>query len=405
MNTPSSCGPVARLFRLLAASLALASTVARAEFRDDFEKPLVLDPTGARGWTCSTGDGTATMTFTSAGGHATILVDATTDRRGIWWAFIRREITSSIDLARLAQPGTELRVEARVRTSHAPRRINLHFNTQRTTDFHGNLMEFDLPQAEEWQTISMTTRNFDARPGDHLFLQLALMDWGLGKYRVDVDYFKVDLVDPATAGPDLGCGIPYRPPIASPASFKHVVAAAESATIDRREPDANLRDWCAIENGAATPILTVSGTQCVLLRWDLRPLAGRKIEGSGLLELKTHSVQRRTRRVDDFGMMRVVEILGGDPAWTRDTVTYDRLCRGHADDEVFNTQMVIDVEANDARGGSTLITLSNPVLQRLVDGRTKGIVLIPLGSINASFLPGGAADPESAPRLRFNVRE
>ncbi|WP_148217954.1 hypothetical protein [Opitutus terrae] len=391
----------------LAAAVLFACVPARGEFEDPFEGPLVIDATAAHGWAFRTGDGNAVMDLTASDGAARIAVDATHDRRGIWWAFIRREITPQIDLAGLAQPGTELRVEARVRTSHAPRRINLHLNTQRTTDFHGNLLEFDLPTAGEWHTVSMTTEDFDGRPGDQLYVQLALMDWGLGRYRVDVDYVRVDLVDPAHAGPDLGGGLPYHPPVPAPSVFRHVVHAAQSATIDRREPDANLRDWAAIEpDGTATPILTVNGTQSAILRWDLQAFAGRKIAGSGgLLELTTHSVQRRAERTKDFGMIRVVEILDGDSRWQRDDVTYQSLLQGRSPEEVFNPQMIIDVEVADQRGERTLITLSPAVLQRLIDGRTRGIVLLPLGSINAAFDPGAPGQRENAPTLRFNVRD
>jgi len=72
-----------------------------------------------------------------------------------------------------------------------PRRVNLHANTQRTVDFHSNLMEFDIPDTANWHTISMTTRDFDARPG-HRQRQMALMDWesgstgGRGLLQVDV---------------------------------------------------------------------------------------------------------------------------------------------------------------------------------------------------------------------------
>ncbi len=381
--------------------LLLACANLRASFRDDFDAPIVKDVTGLNGWNFFSGDGTATMTFTAANGYATVGVDATADRRGIWWAIIKRQISAHLDLARLAQSGTELRIEARVRSSHAPRRINLSVNTQRTTDFESNLMEFDLAEANVWQTISFTTHDFDARPGDQVYAQLALMDWGLGKYHVDVDYFKVDVVDAATAGPDLGVPLPYRPPVADPHGFRHAVAAVAGATIDRREPDANLHDWSAIDANGPTRILTVTGTQLVVLRWDLSAFAGRKVDGSGLLELKTHSVQRRAARTKDFGVIRVVEILGGDPRWDDQTITYENLCQGHAYEDVFNPQMIIDVEVNDTRGGSTLITLSRPVLQRLLDGRTKGIVLVPLGSINAAIFP--ASDAANAPTLLFNL--
>ncbi|HYP15856.1 MAG TPA: hypothetical protein VEQ65_01485, partial [Opitutus sp.] len=238
----------------------LFCSAAHAGFRDDFDRPLVPDSTAAEGWTWRTGDGRAKVEFSASDGVGRVAVDATSDRRNIWWAIIRRQVSPAVDVARLAQPGTELRVEARVRTSHAPRRINLHFNTPRTTDFHGNLLEFDLPTAGEWHTVSMTTRDFDARPEDRVFVQLALMDWGLGRYQVDVDYLQVDVVDAATAPPDVGDGQPYHPPPPAPESLRHAIDALHSATVDRLEPDANLHDWSAIGRDGPQRILGISGT-------------------------------------------------------------------------------------------------------------------------------------------------
>ena len=97
----------------------------------------------------------------------------------------------------MQKPGHEFRIEARIRVSHAPRRVNLQVATQRSTDDDANLMEYDIPDTTNWHVISMTTHDFDARPGDTVFGHMALMDWGLEKYRVDVDYIKVDMVNPA----------------------------------------------------------------------------------------------------------------------------------------------------------------------------------------------------------------
>jgi hypothetical protein len=71
-----------------------------------------------------------------------------------------------MDLSVMQKPGHEFRIEARVRSSHAPRRINLQIQTQRTTDYDSNLMEFDIPDTSNWRTFSMTTHGFDASPGD-----------------------------------------------------------------------------------------------------------------------------------------------------------------------------------------------------------------------------------------------
>jgi hypothetical protein len=46
-------------------------------------------------------------------------------------------------------------------------------------------MEFDLPDTD-WHTVSLTTHGFQAT-GDTVIAHLALMDWGLENYRVDLD--------------------------------------------------------------------------------------------------------------------------------------------------------------------------------------------------------------------------
>jgi len=373
---------------------------ANGQFLEDFE--LQVDSNGVEGWSSFSGDGQATIDFRGTGkGYASILIDATRDRRNIWWALVKREVSSEMDLELLGRPGWELRVEARIRTSHAPRRVNLHVNTQRTTDFHSHLMEFDIPKAEKWHTISMTTREFPVQPGDAVRAQMALMDWGLGSYRVDIDYLKVDVVEAAEVGPDLGEAVPYHPPIPDRGSFDHTIPATETAVIDGANPDTNLGGWSVMEGGLRRRLLTVSGTTWVILRWDLEAFSGRRVADHGLLELTTHSVQRNSREIEDFGLVRVVEVVGGDPSWDRDLVTLDSLLKGEAAEEVFNPQMIIDWPVTETAGGKTWFTISRPVLQRLIDGRTLGIAVTPLGSINASFSTRGS----EAPRLLFNVEE
>jgi hypothetical protein len=376
---------------------------ADGQFLEDFDDlELRVDPNGVEGWSFFAGDGQATIDFRSTGeGFASILVDASRDRRNTWWALIKHAVSEGMDLEQLARPGWELRVEARIRSTHAPRRINLHLNTQSTTDFHSHLMEFDIPEAESWHTISMTTRGFPVQPGDTVNAQMALMDWGQGRYRVDVDYLKVDVVKAAGAGPDLGEPLPYHPPIPDRSTFGHTTPVAESAVIDLANPDANLGGWSVLESGSRRRLLTVSGTTWVILRWDLGAIAGRRVADGGLLELTTHSVQRDTEETKDFGLVRVVEILGGDRAWMRDTVTVDSLLQGEALDEVFNPQMIIDWPVNEAAGGKTWFTISRPVLQRLIDGRTLGIAVRALGSINASF----SIREDDAPQLLFNIEQ
>ncbi|MBN1310272.1 MAG: hypothetical protein JXB30_02555 [Anaerolineae bacterium] len=370
------------------------------QFFEDFGK----EPQAIERWTWFTGDGSAGMEFVPGDGYASIHVDATRDRRNIWWALIKREVSPYLDLARLHEPGQELRIEACIRVSHAPRRVNLHIYNAKRPEHHAHLMEFDIPDTTGRHIISMTTQDFDAEPGDSVYGQLALMDWGIGAYRVDIAYMKMEVVDAATAGPDQGVQVPYHPPIPDPGTFEHQITVAHDCLIDVTYPDVNFNNWCVQETGGKTTLLTISGMQIVILRWDLAAWAGRRVAGSGLLALTTHSVQRSSDELYEFGKMRVVEILGGDPQWDQTTVTYNSLCQGRPIDAVLNPQMIIDVDVAAEPGGKTPITISRPVLQRMLDGKTLGLALRPLGAINASFYAMENEGKERSARLLFNLQ-
>ena len=378
---------------------------ALAQFIDDFNSPsLQLDPTGMKGWRFDAGDGTATMDLRQGGdGYVSVFVDGTTDKRGIWWAEIERAVSDHMDLNLLQKPGYALRIEARVRSSHAPRRINLQLQTQRTTDFDSNLMEFDIPDTTNWHTMSLTLPHFDTRPGDTVIGHLAMMDWGLEKYRLDIDYIKVDIVNTATAGPDQGDAVPYHPPVADTKSFANVVRVAADSSIDIENTDVPMNDWSIEEApGKKLNLLTVDGTHYVILRWDLSAFAGKKIASHGLLELTTHSVQQKAGRVKDFGIVRVVEILGGDPKWDQNKVTTDSFCHYEPLNRVLNTQMIIDWPITAGDGNKTYLTIGHPVLQRMLEGKTLGIAIKPLGAINAAFYSMEDGQ-ENMPKLYFNV--
>lgn len=382
--------------------LAFSSNAA-AEFVDEFQgRALATDPEARNGWAFWTGDGEATMNFTQAGGHGIVTVDARRDVRNIWWALIRRSVSASIDEHELARPDRELRVEARVRASAAPRRVNLHFNHTRTTDFHAHLMEYDLPDTD-WHAISFTTRNFDAAPGDEIFVQMALIDWGRELHQVEIDYIKVDVVDPAQAGPDLGMPLPYRPPNPPLESFAHAAPALEDALIDSAYPTVNFNTWTSMTDGDGRPLLAVSGSQLILLRWDLSAFRGRTPDGWGVLDLTTHQVQWAATDLEEFGELRVVEVLGGPDAWDRESVTYQGFFGAERASEVLNGQMMIDVPPARERGGRTLISVSPPVLQRLFSGRTRGLAIYGQGALTASFYSGQAGE-DYAPTLHFNVK-
>lgn len=385
--------------------LLLPAAACAADFVEHFDgRDMALDPEARSGWAYRTGDGDATMTFAQADGTGRIEVDARADRRNVWWAYIRRSVSGDIDGAELARPDRELRAEARIRTSVAPRRVNLHFNHSRTTDFHSHLREYDIPTAGEWHVVSLTTDGFDARADDEVFVQMALMDWGLDRYTVEIDYLTVSVVDPARAGPDLGDPLPYRPPVPPLERYVHRVPVAEDAIVDSARPGVNFASWRHAHDADARPLIAAGGTQTALLRWDLDDYEGRVPRGWGALELTTEAVQRAAATgLEAFGELRVVEILGGDPDWIRDSVSFDSFLAGEDVTGVLNGQTMVDARPAAGRGGTTLIPVSPPVLGRLLSGRTKGLAVYGLGAIRASFRSGASAG-DGAPTLYFNLQ-
>ncbi len=385
-------------------ALLVAPALCSAQFVDEFDERSV------EGWFHAVGDGTPTMELEPREGYLHYKVDGSSDKHGVWWTFIKRDITSHLDLKKLADPNYELRVEARVRGSHAPRRVNFMVNTQRTTDFHEHLREYELPDTTGWHTISMTTKNFDVRPGDTVYVQFCVTDWGSGQYAVDIDYYRADVVRKDRAKPDLGEPLIYHPPIPEVSTFSNHLPVTHDSVVSTEFPRVNFNDWQVREQEGAARVLTVGATEWIVLRWDLEAFRNAKVAGAGLLELTTHSLASGGRYADafgtdfgeEFGKIRVIEILGGNHAWNQETVTYDSLVQGAPYEDVFNSQMIIDLELAPTQGGKAYFTLPRPVMQRLIDGRAKGLLIRPLGalagSVYASEQPG-----DLGPKLHFNV--
>ena len=391
-------------FLLLAAPLLATPATSFAQFVDHFDQPKI------EGWFSMTGDGFTTAELAPNSGYASLKIDATRDPYGVWWALIKRDIAGSIDVAKLAAPATELRVEARVRSSHAPRRVNFMVNTQRTTDFHEHLRECDLPDTN-WHTISMTTHNFDARPGDNVYVQFCATDFGPERYEIEIDYYRADVVRPSEAGADLGEPLVYHPPVPDLATLAQHLPVTHDSQIHADFPDVNFNDWHAATATGSARILTIDPRQSPILRWDFSKLPNRTAAGPGVLELSTFSAPQGGNYIApygqefgmEFGRLHVFEILGGDPDWDQETVTYNSLLRGGGPKRVFNTQMVQDVNVTPAPGSKTYVVLPRPVMQRLLDGTTKGLILRPLGAINASFYASEDLTPGVAPTLHFST--
>ena len=287
--------------------------------------------------------------------------------------------------------------------SAAPRRINLHFNHTRTTDYHSHLMEYDIPDTENWYEISMTTSNFDALPDDEVFVQMALMDWGQDRYAVEIDYLKISVVNPADTGPDLGEPLEYRPAVPALDTYSHVITATQDAVVTSRYPDTNFRNWQNKSMVGGLPLIAVGSGQLALLRWNLEGLEGRLPKGWGVLELTTEQVYHADTGLEEFGVLRVIEILGGAPGWDRETVTYKSFLNGEWINNVFNEQMIIDMAPAVEPGAKTLIPISPPVLRRLLSGRTKGLAIFAQGAINATFFSGARENGATGPKLYLNL--
>ena len=389
----------------LVAVIIIFSDTVSAQFIDNFNADKFrIDSTANNGWLYFAGDGTAIMNFLPRDDYASIFIDATKDQHNTWWALIKRQVSKDFDLTKLSDPKYELRIEARIRSSHAPRRVNLHLNTQRTTDFHSHLMEYEIPDTTNWYTISMTTDQFDAKPGDSIYGQMALMDWGLEKYRLDVDYFKVDVVCIDSVGPDLGFKVPYQPPVLKVSSFNQHLLVSKDGVIDQQYPNKNFNNWTAFGQDEEINILSLDGTKKVIMQWDMKAFAGMDVIGSGLLELTTFNVIKMAQKEKDYGMVRVVEILGGDPDWDQSLVTYNSFCTGEQISKVLNPQMIIDVDVLKQCGKTNFITISNPTLRRLIEGKSYGLALQPLGAISASFYSMENGIVEYTAKLHFNIR-
>lgn len=374
--------------------LLCVSHLGFAQFIDNFD-PGSKDP----GWVVNSGDGEASIKFERYNGFGRITVDATEDKLNIWWSLIRLQVPD-LDLRKLTLPQYELRVEAKIKVSHAPRRVNLHFNHSRTTDYHSHLMEYDIGDTSNWHVISMTTQDFEVTTDDNVNVQMALMDWGKEIYTVDVDYVKVDIVNQSLVEVDLGNPQEYRPKVPNLEDFSRKVIVNQCVTLDKQYAENNFSGW----NDPFQPdtkLLSVNQNQLVILKANLEEYRSLLPEGIGVLKMHLHHIEKSSDFTKDFGMLRLVEIVGGPQAWDSEKITYQKFTSVH--EPVFNGQMIIDVSLTDLERNEIYFTLSEAVLKRLFTGKTKGLAILPLGAIHASFYANNFGNDAYAPEIYFNI--
>lgn len=367
-------------------------------FVEDFSSPQLT------GWRVAAGSGdlipNQTVKLTQQNGTGIFWIDATNDRRNIWWAVINHEITNNIDRSMLGKSDKAIRIEAKLRMPK-PRRFNMSLNHTSTTDYHDDLAEFDIDDSD-WHVVSYTNKEFSAKQTDQVYMQLAVMDGGREVITVELEYIKVTIVDAATAAPDLGNPIPYRPPLKGPENFIHSLIVKEDAIIDSEYPWINFSKWYDASTDSE-PLLSISGSQTSILRWDFSDFAGKKPKGWGLLVLTTHNVHYAPSSLEEFGYVRLVEIKAGDPSWTRDKVTFESLLQGKMVSEVIHPQLVMDTPPEQKKGAKSIIPVSPMVMERLFSGKTKGFAIYSQGAVNASFASSKANDPKDRPTLYFEI--
>ena len=230
---------------------------------------------------------------------------------------------------------------------------------------------------------------------------------------MDIDYYRADIVNVNEAEPDIGEPLIYHPPVPDINTFSHELNVAQDAIITPDFPNVNFNDWHVNEDEENIPVLTIANNQWAILRWDFSQKGQFKADGAGLLELKTHSTFIGGDYIGaydqdlgmEFGKIRVIEILGGDLQWKQEEVTYNALFAEEDSPEIVNGQMVFDTEVSGLKGGKNYITISRPVMQRLLDGTTRGLMIKPLGMINASFYASEEPTGGKGPKLYFNTKK
>lgn len=351
------------------------------------------------GWTTRTGDGDISFFQQYTGESVLLKIDPLKDKRNVWYAFIHQDISEFIDVEKLLKPEFELRMEIRVKTSHAPRRINMYLSE---LDKGGYLREFDIDEANKWVTISMVTESFTPAKERPVMAQVSLMDWGISDiYTLEIDYIKVDVVSNSEQLTQFGLPLVYRPSVKPPDAFSNNFIATKAISVNAAYPDMNFNNL--ISETDEVRLLNIDPTGMIILSWDFSSVNGKEINGAGQMELFTHHLIRLSDSPKDFGEIRICEILTDDGEWDETTIDYNRFFKEHPKEKVINGQTVIDTKVYPEMGGKTAVSISKPVLQRLVSGKSKGLAILPLGYISVAFYTNDY--PDKAPLMRLNILE
>ncbi|MDT0645667.1 hypothetical protein RM545_03100 [Zunongwangia sp. F260] len=352
-------------------------------------------------WTTQHGDGEVKTRLIVKDGFIRFVVDASAEPHNVWWATVSRPVSfPPKDTEDYSEE--KLWIEAKVKPSHATRRINMRLYNQRTRDHHAFLKEFDLEDTLNWHTIRFSPQGLRYLPGDELRCHFALIDWGNREFHLDIKEVKVFFEDAENKPEESENALEYHPQPQKLANLSHQLKVKEDATVDVLFPEESLAGWGQQENGEIKQLISVSHHLIPVLRWDFSNFKDHKVKEWGLLRLKVHSSNQVPSPTHEYGRIRIMEIKGGREDWNYETVTFNDLTGNLPLWEVFNEQMVIDMDMPKTGEEFLEIPISPVVLQRLIDGTTKGLAVFPLGSIQTSFYAKAYNGGENAATLNFN---
>lgn len=353
-------------------------------------------------WYTEYGDGELKAYVEAKENFIRFQVDATQEPYNVWWATVKRSIPFKPNTPQ-DYSQKKLWIEAKVKPSHAIRRLNMRLYNQRTTDHHEYLKEFDLSDTVNWHTIRFSPAGLRYLPGDQLTCHLALIDWGNQKFHLDIKDVKVFFGENQDRFRESDNALVYHPEPKPIEDFENQLPIQRDAMLDLAFPNRILKGWGKLAtNGDYINLLSVSHNLIPILAWDFTPVKEHLVEGWGLLRLKINTSSQVKNPEHEFGRIRIHEIIGGKNDWDKEKLTFNNFSQGLSLWNIINEQMVIDMDVPKGNDRWLDIPLSPIVIQRLINGKSKGLAILPLGSIQVSFYTLEAQRSEYVPTLYFN---
>ena len=93
--------------------------------------------------------------------------------------------------------------------------------------------------------------------------------------------------------------------------------------------------------------------------------------------------------MEELSQIRLVEIISDNDDWSSETITFNKFIANSTDGIIFNPQPIYDLKIPDTKNHKLYFTVSKYVINRIINGKSKGLALEALGPIivNLSKLP------------------